>query len=132
MLGKIICASIPNSSKTAIRAFGSYAPRWASSTCHTMSDSTALAFLPSAPITAPAAAWPMATPSITHTRCPSMTSWWGTRPFRWAGANRVNKSAGSDQCESASTTKSSDKAEVMSTPVCIRASRATAAHLATP
>src|SRR2546421_8526537 len=64
-------------------------------------------------MTAPAPAWPIGTPSMTHMRTPSIVSWWGTRSFKAAGARRVNRSGGSDQCESASTTNISDSVVVI-------------------
>src|SRR4051812_12079965 len=55
-------------------------------------------------MTAPAANMPMGVWSKTQWVWPSITSTCGTRSLYFSGARDVNMSAGSDQCESASTT----------------------------
>src|SRR4051794_23628284 len=104
VLGKITWWSMPVSSSTSSRTFGSYAPTCTSSVVHVCRTCASSDFVPSFPMTAPAAKMPIGVWSKTQWVCPSITSTCGTRSLYFAGARDVNMSAGSDQCESASTT----------------------------
>src|SRR4051794_1230379 len=104
VLGKITWWSMPVSSSTSSRTFGSYAPTCTSSVVHVCRTCASSDFVPSLPMTAPAANMPIGVLSKTQCVWPSITSTCGTRSLYFSGARDVNMSAGSDQWESASTT----------------------------
>src|SRR5580700_29931 len=112
VLGKMICASMPHSSRTPRRTSGSCAPRWTSSWSHSISAWNELSFVPSRAMTPPALKRPTGCPSNTHIFSPSTSSTRGTRSLNAAGARFVNRSGASHQCESASTTSISFNIDV--------------------
>ena len=105
VLGKMICASMPHSSRTSSRTFGSYAPTWISSIDHWLSaDVGALLLAVAADDRRPR--WPARGRGRRTPTCgsPSTSSTRGTRSLYSGGATLVKRSCGSVQCESASMT----------------------------
>src|SRR6478609_7955127 len=105
VFGNMICASMPHSSRTSRRTFGSYEPTCVSSIDQWLSARSALSFWPSLPITAPALARPSGWPSNTHVGMSSTTSTCGTRSLYFSGASSVKRSCRSVKWESASMTR---------------------------
>src|SRR3954470_2207873 len=105
VFGNMIWASMPHSSSTPRRTFGSYEPTCVSSIDQWLSARSALSFWPSLPITAPALARPSGWPSNTHVGMSSIVSTWGTRSLYLSGASSVKRSWRSVKWESASMTR---------------------------